>query len=72
MKKLGIRVSPYDPCVYIHNPNKVIVTIHVEDIKICHVSQANIDALKKRLVNVFNITEESPDTTYLGIHIEQH
>jgi hypothetical protein len=65
--EMGFRVSPYNPCVYIRD---IIISVHVDDIRMYAPTQNLIEIFKEELSEAFAITSE-PDALYLGMHIEQ-
>jgi len=66
---MGFRISSYDSCIYIHNTESLIVSVHVDDIRIYAPCQRIIDRFKDNLSESFAITSE-PDALYLGMHID--
>jgi hypothetical protein len=68
--QMGFRVSPFDPCVYIHTTKQLIISVHVDDIRIYAATQDIIDHFRDDLSDAFTITSEDPDALYLGMHIE--
>jgi ribonuclease HI len=67
---MGFRVSAFDPCVYIHAKKQLIISVHVDDIRIYAANQQLIDEFREELSDTFTITSEDPDALYLGMHIE--
>jgi len=67
---IGFRTSPYDPCVYVHITDTIIISVHVDDIRIYAPHDDVIDLFKAQLAAAFVITSEDPDALYLGMHIE--
>jgi hypothetical protein len=69
--ELSFRVCLFDPCVYIHTTQNLILSVHVDDIRIYAANQHTIDNFLNQLSQAFAITSEDPDALYLGMHIEQ-
>jgi hypothetical protein len=69
--QLGFRVSPFDPCVYISTTKLLIISVHVDDIRMYAATDGIIEAFRQKLSEAFTITSEDPDALYLGMHIEQ-
>jgi hypothetical protein len=68
--EMGFCVSLFDPCVYIHT-RPLIISVHVDDIRIYAADQSTIDVFRDELSQAFAIASEDPDALYLGMHIEQ-
>jgi len=69
--KMGFRVSNYDECVFIHQKDKLIVAVHVDDIRLFSDSLTTIDTFKTLIRKIFTMTDEDEDSCYLGMHVEQ-
>jgi hypothetical protein len=67
---IGFRTSPYDPCVYTHITDSIIILVHVDDIRIYAPNDDTINRFKAQLAEAFVITSEDPDALYLGMHIK--
>ncbi|CAI9626822.1 unnamed protein product [Alternaria burnsii] len=70
LTKMGFRTSPYDPCVYTHTQDTIIISVHVNDIRIYAPHADVIDRFKAKLSKEFVITSEDPDALYLSMHIK--
>lgn len=70
MIKNGLRVSSYDPCVFIHEQIELIVIIWVDDILIFGKDE-DIRNFKTGISSIFQMTDEGPSKYYLGMHIEE-
>jgi hypothetical protein len=69
MIKLGFRQSPYEPCIYIHNSRRLIISVVVDDLSIFTPEDCHAIWFKHELSRIFNITDEDEDCTYLGMQI---
>ena len=70
----GFELNPYDPCVAnkMVNGKQLTVTWHVDDLKISHFEEAEVDRLISYLKTKYgdNLSEqEGPVVDYLGTHI---
>ena len=71
LKALGFRVSSYNQCVFIHDQQDLIITVHVDNLRIFSQSEDRITQFKKEIRKEFDMTDEAEGTLYLGMHIEQ-
>lgn len=71
LTQMGFRTSFFDPCVFIHKIDQIIISVHVDDIRIYAATNLLVDKFKFELSQIFAITSEDPEALYLGIHIEQ-
>ena len=71
LKCLGFRQSNFDQCVFIHTTKLLIMAIHVDDIRLFSDQDSTIHDFKTQISSVFEMTDESPETCYLGMHVEQ-
>jgi hypothetical protein len=69
--RLGFRISPFDPCIYIHTQRALIISVHVDDIQIYALNRDIIATFKAELSEAFTITTPNPNALYLGMHIKQ-
>lgn len=67
---LGFRVSSFDPCVYINDTSKLIITVWVDDLRVYGPTYEAIDGFLEKLAKIFQITNEDADSTYLGMQID--
>jgi hypothetical protein len=67
--ELSFRVCLFDPCVYIHTTQNLILSVHIDDIRIYAANQHSIDNFLNQLSQAFAITSKDPDALYLGMHI---
>ena len=70
----GFELNPYDPCVAnkMVNGKQLTVAWHVDDLKISHFEEAEVDRLITYLKSIYgdNLSEqEGPVVDYLGTHI---
>jgi hypothetical protein len=70
LQQMDFRVSAYDLCIYIHNRKALIISVHVDDIRIYAANDQIIVEFRNDLSDKFAITSEDPDALYLGMHIE--
>lgn len=70
LKKLDLRPSKFDQCVFIHNQVRLIIAVHVDDIRLFGDSLSTIEDFKGRISAIFSMTNESEGTCYLGMHVE--
>jgi hypothetical protein len=71
MEKKGWRVSPYDPCVFIHDTIRLLLCLWVDDILIAGKNDKDIAECKQQLSDSFDMTDEGECSYYLGMHVEQ-
>ena len=73
LKADGFELNPYDPCVAnkMVNGKQLTVAWHVDDLKISHFEEAEVDRLISYLKSIYgeNLSEqEGPVVDYLGTH----
>jgi len=68
--RMGFRVSPFNPCIYIHTTKALIISVHVDNICMYAASHTLIYDFREELSETFTITSEDPDALYLGMYIE--
>ena len=71
MKDLGFRPSNYDSCVFINTETNVIVTLHVDDMKILGPDEEAIIKFKNQLKAIFEMTDVQDKAAYLGMEIKR-
>ena len=69
LKGLGYRALVEDYSVFIHDDNRVIVAIYVDDILIAGPNRSMINQLKKALSEKFKMVDLGPCAYYLGMKI---
>lgn len=65
------RISPFDPCVFIHDKREIILGIWVDDMLIIAKNQEALNYIKTKMVETFEMKDEGLCTQYLGIQIHQ-
>jgi hypothetical protein len=70
LQQIDFCVSAYDLCIYIHNRKALIISVHVDDIRIYAANDQIIVEFRNNLSDKFAITSKDPDALYLGMHIE--
>jgi hypothetical protein len=68
--RFGFRVSPFNPCVYINETSKLIISVWVDNLRIYGSTDADINQFLEQLASVFQFTNEDADSTYLGMNIQ--
>ncbi|KGQ02249.1 Retrovirus-related Pol polyprotein from transposon TNT 1-94 [Beauveria bassiana D1-5] len=67
----GWRMSAYDPCVFIHDNNGLILEVHVDDINVMGKDLQPILDFKNQISRTFSMTDDGECSWYLGMHVEQ-
>jgi len=63
-------VSLFNPCIYIYTTKALIISVHVDNIRMYAASHTLIYDFRKELSKLFTIISEDPDALYLSMHIE--
>ena len=56
--------------MFIHDQKDLIITVHVDDLRIFGRSEDRITQFKKEIRKEFDMTDEAEGTLYLGMHVE--
>lgn len=72
MEKLGWKVSAYDPCLFINENKGTFLILYVDDMIVWAPNHETIEAFKRDLFNIFDMTDEDECTYFLGMHIEHN
>ena len=71
VERMGFRVSPYDPCVFIHDKRNLYIGLWVDDTQITGSEKAEILQFKEQIAQMFKMTDEGLSTYFLKMHVEQ-
>lgn len=68
LEELRLRYSTFDPCVFIRE--EVLISLHVDDIKLAGKNLSKIDSILEDLSKPFEMTLMGELKKFLGIEIE--
>ncbi|KAJ4865181.1 reverse transcriptase (RNA-dependent DNA polymerase) domain-containing protein [Trichoderma breve] len=69
--KLGFRISNFDPCVFVHQKELLIVAVWVDDLLILAKEEETAQVFRQEMSKEFDMKDEGVCTYYLGMNIEQ-
>ena len=67
---MGFRVSPFNLCIYIYTTKALIISVHVNNIRMYAASYTLIYNFREELSKLFTITSKDPNALYLSMHIK--